>query len=364
MIGVVVAAGGTGGHIYPGLATADAIRRLDPDVAITFVGTPRGLEQRLIPPEGYDLELVDMVPWRGARRAPGFATAVARASRQAGKVLARLDADVVVAMGGYPSLPVVLAARRRRTPVVIHESGAIGGRANRLAARLTPNIALSFASAAASFPRRSPRVVGMPLSAEQSSFNRAALRPVGRAEYGIADRQRMVLVSGGSLGSVRLNALAVGLGERWRERDDVRVVVKTGQEHLDAVAGAVGDNRIVTPYAYLDSMPTAYAAADVVVSRAGASTVAELATCGLPSVLVPYPYSLDDDQGHNAKVLTTIGAAAMVRDAEATPDNVGALLERWFADASVLPTMSAAAATASHAHAATTLAQWVLDLAR
>ncbi|MDP1794302.1 MAG: glycosyltransferase, partial [Acidimicrobiales bacterium] len=187
MTSIVVAAGGTGGHIYPGLATADAIRALAPDARVTFVGTPRGLEQSLIPPAGYGLELVDMVPWGGARRAPGFAVATMRASRQAGRVLQRLEADAVVAMGGYPSLPTVLAARRRRVPVVIHESGATGGRANRLASRFTPNVALSFASAAPFFPGRQVRVVGMPLSAEIASFDRAALQESARAQLGIAE---------------------------------------------------------------------------------------------------------------------------------------------------------------------------------
>jgi UDP-N-acetylglucosamine--N-acetylmuramyl-(pentapeptide) pyrophosphoryl-undecaprenol N-acetylglucosamine transferase len=350
---IVVAAGGTGGHIYPGLATADALRALDPEVAITFVGTPRGLEQRLIPPAGYALELVDMVPWRGARRSPGFAVAVARASRQAGKVLARVKADAVVAMGGYPSLPTVLAARRRRIPVVIHESGATGGRANRVASRLTPHIALSFASAAASFPSRTPRVVGMPLN----TANITGDRERGRRDLGIDGW--MVLITGGSQGSEALNQLAVGLGERWSERDDIRVVVKTGANKIHTVA----ETDVVKPYAYFDSMGDTYAAADVVVSRAGASTVAELATCGLPSILVPYPHSLDDDQGHNARVLTDIGAAAMLREVEVTPAQVGALLESWFDDPTTLKAMAAAASGAGHAGAATALAQWALDLA-
>jgi UDP-N-acetylglucosamine--N-acetylmuramyl-(pentapeptide) pyrophosphoryl-undecaprenol N-acetylglucosamine transferase len=363
---IVVAAGGTGGHIYPGLAVADAIRVLAPRATVSFVGTPRGLERRLIPPAGYPLELVDMVPWRGARRAPGFAAAVLKASRQSSKVLNRLGAQAVVAMGGYPSLPTVLAARRRHIPVVIHESGAIGGRANRLAARFTPNVALSFASAAASFPGRTARVVGMPLNAEIAAFDRAALRPDARREYGVGDGQTMVLISGGSQGSATLNALAVGLGQRWRDRDDIRVVLKAGRDHAEGVneqLTATGADRVVRSVAYLDRMITAYAAADIAVSRAGASSVAELATCGLPSILVPYPHALDDDQGHNAAVLVDAGAAALVRDADATADVVGPRIEGWIASPEVLTSMAAAAGGAGHAHAATTLARWVLDLA-
>ena len=344
---IVVAAGGTGGHIYPGLAVANAIREVRPDAEVTFVGTPKGLEQRLIPPAGYNLELVDMVPWRGARRTPGFAAAVLRSSRQSRAVLRRLGARAVVAMGGYPSLPTVLAARRLGIPVVIHESGATGGRANRLNARFTPNVALSFASAAASFPGRTPRVTGMPL-------NPANVTGQPNAFGGF---HPTVLITGGSQGSVRLNELAVGLAQRWEGRDDIRIVLKTGRDNK------VDSGGVLTAYDYFESMGDTYASVDVVVSRAGASSVAEFATCGLPSILVPYPYSLDGDQDHNAKVLTDLGAAVVVKDADATADVVGPLLEDWLAHPETLAQMAANARGASHADAARALAQWVLDLA-
>jgi UDP-N-acetylglucosamine--N-acetylmuramyl-(pentapeptide) pyrophosphoryl-undecaprenol N-acetylglucosamine transferase len=342
---IVVGAGGTGGHIYPGLAVADAIRRLVPDAEVTFIGTPRGLEQRLIPPAGYALELVDMAPWRGVRGAPGFAWATVRATAQA---LWRVRCDAVVAMGGYPSLPTVIAARLRGIPVVIHESGAIGGRANRVAARFTRNVALSFASAAASFPRRTPRVVGMPLNPDNITGKPDAF----------GGFHPIVFITGGSQGSVRLNDLAVGLGERWRGRSDVRVVLKTGRDHSVAATADV-----VEAHNYFDSMGDVYASVDVVVSRAGASTVAELATCGLPSILVPYPHALDNDQEHNAKVLTDVGAAVVVRDADATADAIGPMLEDWITHPETLAKMAASARTVGHADAATTLAEWVIDLA-
>jgi UDP-N-acetylglucosamine--N-acetylmuramyl-(pentapeptide) pyrophosphoryl-undecaprenol N-acetylglucosamine transferase len=337
---IVVAAGGTGGHIYPGLATANALRQLDPSVQITFVGTPRGLEQRLIPPAGFDLELVDMVPWRGARRGPEFAYAVMRSSRQAGRVLRRLGADAVVAMGGYPSLPTVMAARRRRIPVVIHESGATAGRANRLAARFTPHVAVSFASA--KFPGRSPRVTGMPLNPENLTGNPTAYP------------KPMVFITGGSQGSARLNDLAVGLAQRWR---DINIVLKTGKDnHVDSAG-------VLQAYDYLDSIGDAYASADIVVTRAGASTVAELAVWGLPSILVPYPYALDNDQDYNAAVLADVGGAVVVRDADATAEVVAPIVEDLLGHPDKLAAMRQGAHSVGYAEAAETLAQWVLDLA-
>jgi UDP-N-acetylglucosamine--N-acetylmuramyl-(pentapeptide) pyrophosphoryl-undecaprenol N-acetylglucosamine transferase len=332
---IVVAAGGTGGHIYPGLAVARALRTLDPSVEITFVGTPRGLEQRLI--QDYPLVMVDMVPWRGARRAPGFAFATVRATLQA---LRRVRPDAVVAMGGYPSLPMVIAAWLRRVPVVIHESGATAGRANRLAAKFTKNIAVSFASA--KFAGRTPRVTGMPLNAENLN-GRVDVYP-----------QPMVFITGGSQGSVRLNELAVGLAQRWT---DTHIVLKTGKDNHVESSG------VLHAYDYLESIGDAYASADLVVTRAGASTVAELAVWGLPSILVPYPHALDNDQDYNAAVLADVGGAVVVPDADATPDTVGPIIEDLLANRDKLAAMGAAAKTVGHAEAAETLARWVLDLA-
>lgn len=363
---MVIGAGGTGGHIYPGLATADALRRAAPDAEITFIGTPKGLEQRLIPAAGYPLELVDMLPWGGVRSSAMFGVALARSSQQAGRVLGRLRPDVVIGMGGYPSLPAVVAARRRRVPIVIHASGAIAGRANLLAARLTRNVALSFASSARSFPRHDVRVTGMPLSAGLAGFSRESLRPVGRAEYGVDKRTTLVFVSGGSQGSVRLNELAIALGERWAARDDVVILLKAGAAHIDAVTdqlAASDAGRVVRAVRYLDRIDTAYAAADIAISRAGAATVAELATCGLPALLVPYPFApVVHEQTANARVLSDVGAADIVEDGGATADVVGPRVEALIGS-DRLAAMAAAAVSTTHAGAADALARWALQLA-
>lgn len=364
---VVIGAGGTGGHIYPGLATADAIRRVEPDAEITFIGTPKGLEQRLIPAEGYALELVDMVPWRGAARGAAFAAALMRSRRQAGRVLREVGADVVVGMGGYPSLPAVLAARQQHVPSVIHSSGALAGRANLLAARFTRNVALSFASTAPAFPRHDVRVTGMPLSAELAAFDRAALRVAARQQYGVDEATTLVFVSGGSQGSARLNQLALGLGERWADRDDLRILLKAGADHIDGVTAALAETRagrVVRAVRYLDSIVGAYAAADIAICRGGAATVAELATCGLPAVLVPYPYPpVLHEQTANARVLVDAGGAVLVADTDATADVVGPQIEALL-QPDHLAKMVTAAGSSSHAGAADALAAWALHLAR
>ena len=362
---VVIAAGGTGGHIYPGLALADAVRRADPAASIVFVGTPRGLEGRLIPDAGYELRLVDMVPFNGRDRflAP---FAFVRATWQCRRLLRGEQASVAVGMGGYAGIPLVAAARTAGVPSLIHESGAVAGRANRIAARFTGNVALAFDEAASSLPGRSHRVVGMPLAGAITSFERDALRGEARAAFGLDGSTAMVLVVGGSQGSVRLNGLAVALAERWRARDDVRIVVKTGRDHLDTVRTAVeraGVGHLVHATHYLDRIDHAYAAADVGIFRAGAATVAELAIVGLPSVLVPYPYAPDDHQALNAGVLVAAGAAVMVRDNEAGAERVGPVIEGWLADRDALAGMGTAARTLARPHAADDLAAWALELA-
>ena len=147
MTSVVIAAGGTGGHIYPGLAVADAFRRAEPDASISFIGTSRGLEQRLIVPHGRPLHIVDMIPFTGWRRGV-MPAALARSATQARAYLRADAADVVIGMGGYPSIPTILAARWLHVPSIIHESGAVAGRANRMSARFTRNVALAFENAA------------------------------------------------------------------------------------------------------------------------------------------------------------------------------------------------------------------------
>src|SRR4051812_37247456 len=197
---IVIAAGGTGGHIYPGLALAEAISEAEPHARITFVGTSKGLEGDLIPKEGYALRLYEMMQFnsQGWRKAlvPG---ALVRGSIQARTILRSVDADAAVSMGGYTGIPLVIGARFAGVPSVVHEPGAVPGQANRLAARFTRNVGTAFAETR--FPSRQVRFVGYPLRTAMTSFDRAALRPEARAAYGLDDGVAMILVTGGSQGA-------------------------------------------------------------------------------------------------------------------------------------------------------------------
>lgn len=366
---IVIGAGGTGGHIYPGLAVADAIRSRVPDANISFIGTPRGLEKKLIPEAGYELATVDMLPFSTGLgwRLGLFPVALVRSALQARRVLRSRKADVVLGMGGYPSVPAVLAAYLTRRPRIIHESNATPGLANRFVSRLVPNIALAFDAGAIKVSDSCDmRVVGMPLNSALVGFDREALRDEGRKHFGIGFGQRMVLVNGGSLGAVKLSEAAADLAARWKDRDDVKLIIKAGRDQLQSLhdqLAANGGDRVATAVAYLDRMDLAYAASDITVCRSGSGTVAELAHVGLPAILVPYPSAAHDHQTHNAQALVDIGGALMLRNDEVTAKRLEELLDPVLTNPETLAKMAANAYQPVHANAAQELARWILRLA-
>lgn len=366
---IVIAAGGTGGHIFPGLALADALRHRAPETPVLFIGTPHGLEQAIIPKRGYPLHLIDMKPFV-RRIGPGPLIAIGsliRATGQATRLLRTHGAAAVVGMGGYASLPVLAAARRLCLPSLLHESGAIPGLSNRVAARMTRHVALAFDEAARSFPRSvRPRTVGMPLDASITDLDRGSLRSDARSALDFPPDARVLLVLGGSLGAMRLNRVGVDLASRWRHRGDLRILLKTGAEHIEAVQAELHRREVshlVRCFAFFERMDLAYAAADVALCRAGAGTVAELAATALPAILVPYPHAPRDHQTRNAAPLARAGGAVIVPDAEANGARIGAIAEELFGDEERLNRMSAAARSLARPEAADDLATWVLELA-
>jgi UDP-N-acetylglucosamine--N-acetylmuramyl-(pentapeptide) pyrophosphoryl-undecaprenol N-acetylglucosamine transferase len=327
-----------------------------------FVGTKRGLEGQLIPQAGYELVTVDMLPlnkdlrWRLAL----FPVSIVRSTAQTLRTLRGRKVDVVLGMGGYPSVPAVLAAWLARVPRIIHESNATPGLANRFVSRFAPNIALAFEEGGRKLPRhRDTRR----RSASPWCDHDAGRR---RTPASLRDGERMVLVSGGSLGAVRLSRAAADLAGRWRNRTDIRLVIKAGRDQLPTIEQQLtsnGGHHVATALAYLDRMDLAYAAADITVCRAGSGTVAELSHVGLPAVLVPYPSAAHDHQSFNAQALVDIGAALMIRDSEVSADRLEQVLTPVLTDPARLATMAAAAHQTVHVTAARDLARWVLELA-
>jgi UDP-N-acetylglucosamine--N-acetylmuramyl-(pentapeptide) pyrophosphoryl-undecaprenol N-acetylglucosamine transferase len=331
---VVIAGGGTGGHLYPGLAVADAL--VARGVAATFVGTAGGIEARVVPGAGYPLRLLPGRQLRGGgpgRVVVGLAALASGVVRALG-VLAELRPSLVVGVGGYASVAVVVAAATRRIPTVLLEQNVVPGAANRWLARFARCVCVGFAESTPYFPAGRAVHTGNPVRA-------GILRPrEARAHPGI-------LVFGGSAGAHRLNQATLDaltlLGPLARELD---VTHQTGSADLDGVRTAyerLGLGVRVEPF--ITDMGAAYAAADVVVARAGAMTCAEVTAVGLPSVLVPYPYAADDHQRRNAEVLAGAGAAELILDAELTGERLAATLRALLEDAERRTTM------ASHARA-------------
>ncbi len=341
---VVLAGGGTGGHIYPLLAFAGCLRRHDPDVRITCLGTPRGLETEIIPNRGYDLELVPAYPLPrkpniDLLRTPGR---MLRSSQAARRVLDGVDAQVVVGFGGYVAVPAYLAAWRRRTPIVMHEINVPPGVANRMGLRFSRNIALGFEHQREQIPAlKNAPVVGVPLRPEIARLDRAARRAEARAHFGLHPDLPTLFVSGGSQGARTIN-LAVSGAAAALTSAGIQVLHVTGarNEPVAVPAGLPAPYRTVP---YLSEMELGYAAADLMVARGGAMTCAELAAVGLPAVYVPYPH-FNREQYRNAAPVVAAEGGVLVDDADCTPDWIAQNVIPLLHDPARLESMSKAAA--------------------
>jgi UDP-N-acetylglucosamine--N-acetylmuramyl-(pentapeptide) pyrophosphoryl-undecaprenol N-acetylglucosamine transferase len=362
-ISVVLAGGGTAGHIEPAMAVADALTALDPDVRITALGTARGLETRLVPERGYRLELITPVPLPRKLNADlaRLPLRVVRAIRQTRAVLDDVAADVVVGFGGYVALPAYLAARgirRCRVPVVIHEANARAGLANRIGVRTARRVL----SGVGECGLRGTEVVGVPVRAAIATSDRAAARLAARAEFGFADDARVLLVFGGSQGAQSINR-AVAAAAKHLAAAGVSVLHVHGPKNTLELPEPVGGDPPYVAVGYLDRMDLAYAAADLAICRSGAMTVAEVSAVGLPAVYVPLPIG-NGEQRLNALPVVDAGGGLLVDDAELTADFVAGPVAGLLTDEPRLAAMTSAAARAGHPEAARQVAQAALDLAR
>lgn len=309
---LLVMAGGTGGHIFPGLAVADYVR--DQGWRVVWLGNPAGMEARLVPARGYELAPLAF----GALRGKGFLRklllpiTLLSALWQAKRALARIRPDVVLGMGGFVSFPGGLMAALSGRALVVHEQNSVAGLANRVLARVATRVLTGFPGTL-----RRGEWCGNPLRPEIAALASPALRFKDRAG------PLQLLVLGGSLGAAALNEsvpLALAL---LPEAERPRVVHQSGERHLEALqqnyrAAAVKADCV----AFIEDMAGAYAWADLVICRAGALTVAELAAAGVASILIPFPHAVDDHQSGNARFLANAGAAILLPQAELTPQKL------------------------------------------
>ncbi len=353
MISVLLAGGGTAGHIEPALNVADALRRINPEVRITALGTERGLEGVLVPQRGYDLRMIPAVPLprRPGRDLLTVGPRVRRSTQAAARVLDDVAADVVIGFGGYVALPAYLAARKRRTALVIHEANARAGLANRVGARFTTHVAEAVAGA---LPRA--QRVGMPLRQQIATLDRSAQRTAARRHFGFLTDGPTVLVFGGSQGAVRINAaLAEALPTLLPAGIQVLHIVGPRNEIPE-----VAPESAYRPVGYVDRMDLAYAAVDLAVCRAGAMTCAELTAVGLPAVYVPLPIG-NGEQRLNALPIVNSGGGALVDDAVLSGRTLADVVSGLLASAERLSQMSLSAARHGVRDADSILADMVLE---
>ena len=357
---IMICGGGTGGHVYPGIAVAGEVKRLHANAEIVFVGTRRGLEATVVPQSGFRLRtiLTRGFPRRAWWRWPWALFLNLLGWPQALAVVLTERPDVVLGTGGYASGPVALAAWLLRKPLILQEQNSVPGLANRWLARLADEVHLSFVEARSYFARKDNlKVTGNPVRAYILNGDRAA----AIQEFGLAAGRPTVFIFGGSRGAHRINEAALDAMRRLKGRVDVQFILQTGREDFDWARGLVEKESLpakILPF--LQRIDLAYAVADLVVCRSGAMTLAEIAVCGTPAILVPYPYAAHDHQTVNASNLVDRGAAAMILDRELTGERLAKELAHLLADRQALSRMSAHARTFARPDAAERLARSLL----
>lgn len=356
-VSVVIAGGGTGGHIEPALALADALRRDDPGTRITCLGTERGMETRLVPMRGYELALIPPVPLPRSLT-PALLSVPSRmleAVTAAGAVLDRVGADVLVGFGGYVATPGYLAARRRHVPIVVHEANARPGLANRIGAMFSTHVCTG--QPGAHLPHA--RYTGIPIRQEIASLDRLGLADEARAHFGLHPDLPVLLVTGGSQGAATLNRAVLGAAAGLRAAG-LQVLHVTGPKAGDVAVPPGPVPYVVLPY--LDRMDLGYAAADFALCRAGAMTCAELTAVGLPAAYVPLPHG-NGEQRLNAEPIAEAGGGLIVDDVDLTPEWIVGTLLPILTDGELVAAMARAAAATGHRDADVELAEVVLSVA-
>jgi len=333
---MLLAGGGTGGHLFPAVAIAQRLLETEYGAQVLFVGTERGIEASILPKLGLPLKTIDISGFVGKGLAGKMAMLpqLIKSVRQSKRILEAFRPHVVVGVGGYASAPVLLAAKLKGIPYLIHEQNAWPGLANRMLARWAERVCLSFADADRAFHQGRTVLTGNPLRRGMEDCP------------AIPDGEPQLLIFGGSRGAQAINKLMVqALPLLASFRGQLRIVHQTGSEDLEQVRQgyrqAGWDDAGVVPF--IDDMAAAYAASHLVICRAGATTIAELTACGRPAILIPYPFAAADHQTGNARALAHRGAALLLPQVDLTAERLAQVVSDLLADRERLLTMAATA---------------------
>lgn len=353
---MLLAGGGTGGHFFPAVALAQQLLAAEPESKVLFVGTSRGIEARLTPELGYELELVEISGFvgKGLVGKVSVAAKLVKSVFRSLEILDRFKPDVVVGVGGYASAPVLIAALLKKYPTLIHEQNAWPGMTNRLLARWVDRVCLSFGEAEGAFHKAVTVLTGNPL---RSGMEECSDIPAGDPS---------LLVFGGSLGARAINNALVEALPLLAPLGKVNILHQTGAEDLERIkkgyVEAGWDEDAVVPF--ITDMPAAYARAQLVLCRAGATTLAELTACGRPAILVPYPHAAADHQSANARALEKKNAAIVLPQSELSAERLAAMILEFLADRPRLLAMAEAARQAGKRGAAELILKQCRAIAR
>ncbi|QAT87339.1 undecaprenyldiphospho-muramoylpentapeptide beta-N- acetylglucosaminyltransferase [Corallococcus coralloides] len=356
---VLIAGGGTGGHLFPGIALAEEVVTRHPNNEVVFVGTEKGLEARVVPKEGYPLELVKVqgLKGKGLLGLLKGLLALPLAFLASCRILSRHKPDVVVGVGGYASGPVVLAAWLMGIPTAIQEQNALPGLTNKVLGRIVKVVFTSFEEARNHFPEAKVQMIGNPIRKKlMDNYLRSSS----------AHEKFSVLIFGGSLGARGLNNRVLeALDSLGDVKGQLDIVHQTGKLDLESVKKGYADKGfadVAQVVEFIDDMSSAYAKADLVICRAGATSLAELTVCKKASILVPFPHATDNHQEVNARALVDVGAAIMFRESELTGQKLAQELRGLMTDPAKLKQMAKKAGILGRPAAAKELADVCVDL--
>lgn len=340
---ILIAAGGTGGHIYPGLAIAEKLKKENPSAEIIFIGSEVGMEKNIIPQFGYPIEYLRV---RGFERKASLETLAAVKGifdgiQDAKKVIKHHQPDLVIGTGGFTAGPLLLIASRRKIPTMIHEQNAYPGKTNLMLGQRVDRIAISFQEAEKYFPKEKTFLAGNPVRSEYQEIDKEALR----RNLNLSDTQKMILIMGGSQGAGSINQSVLALMAAYQSRDDRVIYHLTGKDQYAAICKKVqelglSESKQVFVEAYSNEVHRLLGAADLVICRSGAMSVAEIQAAGTPSILVPYPMAAGNHQEFNARVITDPGGGVLIKDKDLTGELLIQTAEALLGDELKLKMMS------------------------
>lgn len=356
---VVIAGGGTGGHVIPALGIGEALKQRNPESELLFIGSDRGIEAEMIRGAGYRLEEFagKGFPRRFSMETVRSAWGMFQNYKRMQTLIKEFKPDVLVGTGGYVMVPAVMAAKQAKVPIVLQEQNSVPGRANKFLSRYATEVHIHFSEARRFFKDRGKlRLSGNPVRVSM---------PEGRAHrtlhhFRLHADCRTVVVLGGSLGAHSINTAFKEMLHHFRGDRSVQFLIQTGKADYDSVANAVKDAQVrVVVKSFLKNMEEIYSIADLVVARSGAMTVSELSACGLPSILVPYPHAMNDHQRANAKALADKGAAVMLPDEDLSGKSLAIAVKQLLSDPAKLRNMANNAYGLNRPHAAMRIAESV-----